>query len=115
MKITDLNRLRLLLTVSFILVLLSSGASVDKFTRTVKKEYPIDKDAHLSVYNKYGKIHCTNWNRDVISFEVTITVDAYNEQKAARIFDMIRVDIQGSESEVDDEHEHEELMSGGHD
>lgn len=115
MKITDLNRLRLLLTVSFILVLLSSGASVDKFTRTVKKEYPIDKDAHLSVYNKYGKIHCANWNRDVISFEVTITVDAYNEQKAARIFDMIRVDIQGSESEVDAETDISDAFKGNND
>lgn len=115
MKITDKNRLHLLLTVPFVLILLSSGASEDKFTRTIKKEYPINKDAHLYVDNKYGKIHCANWDRDVISFEVTITVDAYDEQKAARIFDMIKVDMHGSGSEVGAETDISDAFKGNDD
>jgi hypothetical protein len=97
------------------MIMLNAGASGDKFTRTIKKEFPVHKDASLTVDNKYGKIHCASWDRDVVSFEVTISVDAANEQKAARIFDMIRVDIYGSESEVGAETEISDAFKGNND
>jgi len=108
-------RLPLLLTSLFVMILLSAGASGDKFTRTVRKEYTVRKDASLTVDNKFGKIHCASWDKDMIAFEVTISVDAATEQKAARIFDMINVDIYGSESEVGAETEISDAFKGNND
>ncbi len=111
----DLLRLPFLLTSLFVMILLSAGASGDKFTRTVRKEYTVRKDASLSVDNKFGKIHCANWDKDMISLEVTISVDASSEQKAARIFDMIQVDIYGSASEVGAKTEISDAFKGNND
>lgn len=100
MKYTALHQFRLFLAVFFVLSINGSYAAGDKFTRSIKKEYSISRDAELSVENKFGKIHCANWERNAISIEVTITVEAPNEQKAMRIFDMVSIEIEGSSSEV---------------
>lgn len=115
MKPKNLFHLPILLTTLFVLMLLNAGASEDKFTRTVKKEFSVHKDASLSVDNKYGKIHCASWDKDMIAFEVTISVDAYNEQKAARIFDMISVEMYGTESGVQAETEISDAFKGNND
>ena len=70
------------------------------YSKTIKKEYNVEKDALLIVKNKYGKIHCNNWEKDVISIEVIIKIDAPTEEKAAKILDKIDVKISGNSSEV---------------
>jgi hypothetical protein len=105
----------------FILITVIFGAAVfatageDKFTRTIKKDFQINSDANLIIDNKYGKIHCANWEKNSISIEVTITVDAPNEQKAARVFDMIDIQIDGSSSEVSAETDIDDDFSGNND
>ena len=70
------------------------------YSKTIKKEYNVEKDALLIVKNKYGKVHCNNWEKDVISVEVIIKIDAPTEEKAAKILDKIDVKISGNSSEV---------------
>jgi len=85
-------------------ILLLSGTSElsaeETFTKTVKKEFQVNKNALLSVDNKYGKIHCNNWDKDMVSIEVTISVETSNEQKASKIFDRINIEISGNSSHV---------------
>ncbi len=106
---------RLLLILPFMVALTSANGTGDKFTRTISKEFTIGSDAHLYVDNKYGTIHCANWDRKAVSLEVTISVDAASEQKAARIFDMIDVKMQGSASEVVAETEISDMFKGNND
>ena len=70
------------------------------YSKTIKKEYNVEKDALLIVKNKYGKVHCNNWEKDAISIEVIIKVDAPSEDKANKILDKIDVKISGNSSEV---------------
>ncbi len=70
--------MRLLLIIPLMTAVTSVNGSGDKFTRTISKEFTIGTNAHLYVDNKYGKIHCANWDRSAVSLDLTIWVDAAN-------------------------------------
>ena len=72
----------------------------DEFTKKVSKSFEVNKDATLTVKNKFGKVHCENWDKNSISIEVTITVQASSQEKANKYFDKIKIDITGTNSLV---------------
>jgi hypothetical protein len=65
----------------------------DEFTRVIKKEFSVNPDAMLTVNNRFGKVACTNWDKNAVSFEVTITVFASDREDADRLFNRISVDF----------------------
>lgn len=90
---------------SLFIIILSAFAALslqasDEFTKKISKSFDVNKDATLSVKNKFGKVHCENWDKNSISIEVTITVQASNQEKANKYFEKIKVDITGSISLV---------------
>lgn len=93
---------RLLITsiLSFTLALLFSTNVQSKtkgdFTKPYKKEFSINKGATLKVNSEFTDIKAYNWNKDVISIEVTVSLDAKNESKAEDRFNKIIVDMNGS-------------------
>ncbi len=72
----------------------------DEFTKKISKSFDVNKDATLTVKNKFGKVHCENWDKNSISIEVTITVQASNQEKANKYFEKIKNDITGTNSLV---------------
>ena len=72
----------------------------EEFKKTVNKSFDVDKNAVLTLKNKFGKIHCENWDKSSIAVEVTITVEASSQEKANKYFEKIAVDISGSSSQV---------------
>ncbi len=83
-----------------ILLSLQTYALKEEFTKKVTKSFDINKDATLAVKNKFGKIHCQNWDKNSISIEVEITVTASNQDKANKYFDKIDINFDGSSSRV---------------
>jgi hypothetical protein len=86
-----------------ILLVVFSGfqlRATDEFTKKISKTFEVNKDATLSVKNKFGKIHCENWEKNSISIEVTITVHASSQEKANKYLEKIKVDITGTSSLV---------------
>lgn len=82
----------ILFTLMILLLLGVKGASaMDEFTRIIKKEFPVNPDAQITINNKFGKIHCANWEKNVAAFEVTITVTAANLKAAEKMFERISV------------------------
>jgi hypothetical protein len=81
--------------------LLSSFAlQADDFTKTYKEKYAVQKGVTLSVDNKYGNVHCQNWEESNIAITVTITVDASSQEKADKVFDKIDIALSGSPTRV---------------
>jgi hypothetical protein len=72
----------------------------DEFTKKISKSFDVNKDATLVVKNKFGKINCVNWDKNTISIDVTITVNASSQDKANKYFDKIKIDITGTSSLV---------------
>jgi len=93
------------LKISLLLVILGTFlgtqlSAKEEFTKKISKSFDVNKDAVLAVKNKFGKIHCENWDKNSISIEVTITVEASNQEKANKYFDKIDISLSGSSSRV---------------
>ncbi|MCD4682924.1 MAG: hypothetical protein K8R86_06550 [Bacteroidales bacterium] len=72
----------------------------EEFTKKISKSFDVNKDATLAIKNKFGKIHCENWDKNSISIEVTITIEASNQEKANKYFDKIDISFSGSSTRV---------------
>ena len=79
-----------------ILAVMMTSAKDEEFTKRYKKEYEAGKDTKLQIENKYGNIDIKNWDKNLISVEVIVTVSTSNEDKARKLFD--QVDIEFAES-----------------
>jgi hypothetical protein len=89
----------------FILILIFllgiKGAKAhDEFTRLVKKEFIVNPDAQLTINNRFGRVHCANWEKNAVSIEVTITVTAADQEEADKMFKRISIDFTDSPSAV---------------
>ncbi len=88
-------------TLMFLFLLGIKGVKAhDEFTKVIKKEFAINPDAQLTISNQFGKVHCTNWDKNFISIEVTITVNASDQDEAVKRFNRISIDFSDSPSAV---------------
>ncbi len=89
--------------ITLLLLVLFSFSTVlaEEFEKSIKKSFDVNKDANLILKNKFGEIRCETWDKNIISIDVQILVDAYNEQKAQRVFDKIDIEISGGKNLVE--------------
>jgi len=89
------------LLLALLLLLGIKGASAhDEYTRVIRKEFPVNPDAQLTVSNRFGKVVCTNWEKNVVAIDVTITVNAISQQDADKLLNRISVDFAGTPASV---------------
>lgn len=82
--------------------LLITGVAVarDEYTKLIRKEFPVNADAQLVIDNKFGKVHCNNWDKNVISIEVKITLTAGSESSATKALEKVNIAMSGTPSQV---------------
>jgi hypothetical protein len=68
--------------------------------KTIKKEYAVQKNASLSIQNKYGNISVTTWDRNRIEITVVITVKGNNQNAVEKKLQNINVDFNASSTWV---------------
>ncbi|MGA2824443.1 MAG: hypothetical protein ABSE72_13080 [Bacteroidales bacterium] len=73
----------------------------DDYTKIIKKEYTVNADAQVILENKFGQIHCNNWDQNLVSIEIRITVTAYSQEKANKLLDLVNIVSNGSPSQVE--------------
>jgi hypothetical protein len=101
LKLTKSSFINRMLIVAFLLLPWMSIIAQD-FSKTYYDEkYDVDKGASLVIRNKFGDIHCQAWDESFVSVEVTVKVDASSQEKANRIFEKIRVELNGSRTKVE--------------
>jgi len=83
----------------FILVPRISRAH-DDYTKVIKKEYTVNPDAQVILENKFGQIHCNNWDKNLVSIEIRITVTAPSQEKATKLLDLVNIVSDGTPSNV---------------
>ena len=86
-------KIYVLLVLFFFLAGLTAVSAKDEYTKTIRKQYPVKQGDKLIVDNRFGKVHCNNWDKDEVTLEVNITVTARNEDEANKFFDRISIDI----------------------
>ncbi len=85
----------------------------DEFTKVIKREFAVTPDAQLCISNRFGKVHCDNWEKNSISFEITITVSAADQEEADKKFRKISVDFTDTPSSVTAITNMDEVKSSG--
>ena len=69
-------------------------------TKTIKKEFSVNKNAQVYLNNKYGNIDIKTWNQNEVSIEVIITTNGNNESKVEERLKKITVNFENSSQEV---------------
>ena len=80
----------------FLLIGTSHIYGMDEYSRVIKKEFAVNSDAQLIINNKYGKVHCNNWEKSSVSLEIVLKVEASNEKTAQKLLDKILISISNS-------------------
>jgi hypothetical protein len=92
---------RLIPVIILMILLVPKVWAREEYTKIINKEYPVNPDAQLVLDNRFGTIHCNNWDKNVISVEVRITVTASSEETAKKLLDMVTISASGSASLVE--------------
>ncbi len=100
MKTKDLFKTLSSLLLVFILTNTAYSAKEGDYTKPYKQEFNINKGALLKINSEFTDIKAYNWNKDIISIEVTVSVDARNEDKAQSKFNKVSVDMDGDAHQV---------------
>lgn len=72
----------------------------------IDKKYEVNKGALLRIEHQYGTVECKNWNESAISVKVIARVETSNAEEAERIFDAIKIIIDGNRNGVSVESEY---------
>ena len=84
-----------------IFILFQGKASAyDESSKVIKKEYTVNPDAQVLLENKFGQIHCNNWDKNMVSIEIRITVGASSPEKAQKLLDLVTIVSEGTPSNV---------------
>jgi hypothetical protein len=68
--------------------------------RNFIKTLPVGKETTLEVYNKYGTIQVTQWNKDSAMVRSEIKAVASNKEKLAKMFDGISISMTESKYQI---------------
>jgi hypothetical protein len=99
MKIFKLKSVTALTFVLFFGLQVFAEAQLE-FSKKYNKTFSVNPDVILTVSNKYGFVKVVTSDTDKITIDVKITVEAKNEEKAAKLLDKINVEISGGASAV---------------
>jgi hypothetical protein len=69
------------------------SAQIESETRSYIKTVPVGKETTLEVYNKYGTIQITPWNKDSVYIKAEVKAYGPNKEKLSKMFDGIAVTI----------------------
>lgn len=69
------------------------SAQIESETRSYIKTVPVGRETTLEVYNKYGTIQITPWNKDSVYIKAEVKAIGPNKEKLSKMFDGIIVNI----------------------
>lgn len=75
-------------------------SDLTEFTKSIKKDFNMNRDGEVTLTNKYGDISLKTWSKDQVTIDVTITVNARSESSADNVFDRIKIGFSNSSSYV---------------
>lgn len=95
------------ITLLFLLIPLITTANTDKKkhekNKVIKKEFSVNKDAKVSLNNRYGNLNITTWDKNRVEIEVTITVKGDDLDAVEDKLSSIHVDFNANASYVEAE------------
>ncbi|WP_018627872.1 hypothetical protein [Niabella aurantiaca] len=79
-----------------LLAVSSARASNDDWSaekrKTFSRSYPLTDHSRVSIKNSFGNVHISNWNKNEVKVDVTITVKANSDEAASALLDAITIE-----------------------
>lgn len=89
------------LSLCMLLPVVFASAQGNEKSKTLKKEFTVDKNPMLTIETSYGKVHCNVWDKSQLSVEARVTASARTEKDAQRLLDNLVPAISGNSSLVE--------------
>ena len=67
-------------------------------SKTIKKEYSVNKNAKVSIINKYGNLNITTWDKNRVEIKITIVVKGDDLDRVNDKLEDIYIDFESSSS-----------------
>lgn len=100
MKTQILNSRITIILIAILFILPGFASAKGDFSKPTKKEFQINKNALLKLNCEFTDVKAYNWDKDLISIEVTVTVDANSQSKADDKFEKVVIEMSGTKNEV---------------
>jgi hypothetical protein len=95
-----MNKKNVILVLIVIFANLSVFAKVRDERVVVDKKFEVNKGALLHIEHRYGTVECRNWEENAIAVKVTVRVTASNTTIAEKIFNAVKIEVDGNADEV---------------
>jgi hypothetical protein len=79
---------------------MSSTGFGTEYTKTTSKSFDVKPGVLLDIRTEFAEVKAHNWDKQKISIEATVTVDASSQSKANDRFERIKLEIDGSKDLV---------------
>lgn len=83
--------LALLLCISFVAE--ANSGTDHKSTKEIQKAYDMPENGYLEVFNKYGQVVISTWEKDSVLVNITITGFGKDEEDAQKMLDRVDIDF----------------------
>jgi hypothetical protein len=96
------SRFFLAATITLMLVVAAGSNSLlaSKQTKTFNKEFKVDKHTQLYISNRFGQVVVENWDKNLITIDVEVTVEHSSKERAERMLAAISVTLEQVGDEV---------------
>jgi len=78
--------------ICFLLFGISASAAGGKFTKTIKETFGVEANTSIEASNKHGDIQIHTWDKNEVTFEIIVTVEAKTEADAED--ELERIDVE---------------------
>lgn len=65
--------------------------------KTYSKSYPLNNNSSVSIFNSFGNVTVSHWNKNEVQVEITIIVKANDDRAAQAILDAIKIFDRGGD------------------
>lgn len=94
------NNLKTLGLSIILIVFLSANSYATDYTKTKSQTFKVNAGVLLDMNTEFGDIKARNWDKNEISVEATITVNANSQSKADEKFDRVQLKMDGGKDLV---------------
>ncbi len=91
----------LFLLIPAIVIASNNSGKKHERDRKVSKTFEVDKDASLTIKNKYGTINVTSWNKNTVQIDVKITVKGNDLDKVEEKLKEVTIDFTSNSNLVE--------------
>lgn len=68
--------------------------------KKLSKHYTVSNGDKLSIDNRYGKVHINTWDKNEVTVDVVIRIEAKNDDKAQQLLDRINISERNAGHEI---------------